>query len=145
MHVTMVTFICCVYLSQDAIAQFQDFVNRLEHEAIASMKEEITYGNIPDEFRGAVQCVMFVYMCVNVCMCVCVCVCVCVCTCVYVCVHACVCVRVCVCVHACVCVRVCVCVCVCVCVLEQEPTCFFRSTHGYPHVRPSPSTQWYCY
>jgi len=37
---------------QDGIAQFREFAEWVEREAIASMKEDISYGEIPEEFKG---------------------------------------------------------------------------------------------
>ena len=36
----------------DLIGQFSEFAERVEKEAVASMMEDIGYGEIPQEFRG---------------------------------------------------------------------------------------------
>ena len=58
------SFLCSVYplitlfssLFQDSIVQFVAFARQVESQAVASMKEDITYGDIPDEFRGQKCC-----------------------------------------------------------------------------------------
>ncbi len=42
----------CVCVSQESVQQFNEFSRLVEAKAVASMKEDITYGDIPDRFRG---------------------------------------------------------------------------------------------
>ena len=48
---TMNCYVVCVFL-QESVLQFVEFASRVESEAVASMKEDISYGDIPDEFKG---------------------------------------------------------------------------------------------
>ena len=42
---------------QESIAQLEEFAARVEQAAVDSMKEDISYGDIPEEFRGqSTQC-----------------------------------------------------------------------------------------
>ena len=37
---------------QDQITLLQGFARRVERAAVQSMKDDITYGEVPDEFKG---------------------------------------------------------------------------------------------
>lgn len=38
--------------SEETIVQFRDFALRVSEAAVVSMKEDLSYGEIPDEFKG---------------------------------------------------------------------------------------------
>lgn len=50
--VCMGRVLSCVILLQESLKQFTEFAQMVETQAVASMKEDITYGDIPDEFKG---------------------------------------------------------------------------------------------
>ncbi len=37
---------------QESITQLTEFASRVQSEAIAAMKEDMSYGDIPEEFKG---------------------------------------------------------------------------------------------
>ena len=43
---------------QESIGQFAEFAELVEAKALASMKEDIAYGDIPDRFKGQINTVI---------------------------------------------------------------------------------------
>jgi len=54
-------YLCmCVLYNQAVVESFVEFSRMVETEAVKSMKEDLAYGDIPEEFKG----IKFHYYCV---------------------------------------------------------------------------------